>query len=120
MKTLGLGLIFFCTGLITANAWIEASYDDWTVVDRSELIVVGHLKDNSIQYVPHTNTPDEDQMVEELRRLSGQSNTPPSPLGWEHHAILVISGSSTFFVGSIAWNPQLACYKVEHGDQIFA
>ena len=30
------------------------------------------------------------------------------------------SASSTFFVGSIAWNPQFACHKVEHGNQIVA
>jgi hypothetical protein len=55
-----------------AHAWLRPTYEDATVVERSELIVVAHLKEGSIQHVPHKRKPDE-----------GAS--------WEHHAILVIT-----------------------------
>ncbi|MGD1086669.1 MAG: hypothetical protein ABSA47_18175 [Verrucomicrobiota bacterium] len=57
MKILGVSLILFCACAITANAAMRVCYEDVAVVDRSELIVVGHLKDNSLQYVAHTNEP---------------------------------------------------------------
>lgn len=53
-------------------AWPRASYEDAVVIERSELIVVGHLKEGSIQYIPHDKAP-----------TAGAS--------WEHHATLVIS-----------------------------
>jgi len=55
-----------------AHAWLRPEYEDATVVERSELIVVAHLAEGSIQYVPHEKKPDE-----------GAS--------WEHHATLVIT-----------------------------
>jgi hypothetical protein len=55
-----------------ARAWKRATYEDATVVARSELIVVAHLKAGSVKHVPH-KTP----------RGAG--------LSWEHHAILVIT-----------------------------
>jgi len=61
------------------------------VVDRSELIVVGHLKENSIQYVPHPSTAAEDQMMAEDAQRYGISNVAHYPFSWEHHAILVVS-----------------------------
>lgn len=55
-----------------ANARMRMQYEDWEVVERSELIVVGHLKRDSIQRVPHKKKPGE-----------GQS--------WEHHATLAVT-----------------------------
>lgn len=55
-----------------AHAWLRPHYEDAIVVERSELIVVAHLKEGSIQYVSHKKGPDE-----------GAS--------WEHHATLVIT-----------------------------
>ncbi len=55
-----------------ANAWLRPSYRDADIVERSELIAVGHLKENSIQFVPHTNI-------------------FPEGRSWEHHATLVIT-----------------------------
>lgn len=54
-----------------AYAWLRLSYEDATVVARSELIVRGHLLPGSIRYVPHKKKPHE-----------GAS--------WEHHATLVV------------------------------
>jgi hypothetical protein len=56
----------------TALAWLRVSYEDATIVERSELIVVGHLDVSSIEYVPHSVEPS-----------GGRS--------WEHHAKLVIT-----------------------------
>jgi hypothetical protein len=56
----------------TAQAWLRASYEDATIVERSELIVVARLKAGKISYVSHQQAPDE-----------GAS--------WEHHATLVIT-----------------------------
>jgi len=55
-----------------ADAWMRLHHEDVIVVERSELIVVGHLRPESIQYVPHKKAPGD-----------GAS--------WEHHATLVIS-----------------------------
>lgn len=66
-------------------------YEDATVVDRSDLIVVGHLKENSIGYLAHPNTAAEDQILMGYSQQSGISNAAPYPLRWEHPAILVIS-----------------------------
>ena len=74
-------------------------FSDPTIVERSELIVVGHLKDNSIQYVPLSPPTAEGQKAA-ADFISGKFSTndflmPLSDMfgkGWEHHAILVISG----------------------------
>jgi hypothetical protein len=54
------------------HAWLRPVYEDVTVVERSELIVVARLKQGSIQHVEHERKGDE-----------GRS--------WEHHATLVIT-----------------------------
>jgi hypothetical protein len=53
-----------------AHAWLRPTFEDATLVARSELIVVAHLKAGSIQHVPH-------------KRDDSRS--------WEHHATLVIT-----------------------------
>jgi hypothetical protein len=55
-----------------ALAWLRPTYEDATIVERTELLVVAHLKRDSIQKVPHDRKPGE-----------GAS--------WEHHATLVIT-----------------------------
>lgn len=55
-----------------AHAWLRASYEDAVIVQRSELIVIGYIKKDSIKYIPHDHKPNE-----------GAS--------WEHHATLVIT-----------------------------
>ena len=67
---ISLVLLALCSNV--AHAWIRSHYEDATVVGRSELIVVAHLKENTIQYVPHKKKPHE-----------GASQ--------EHHAVLVIT-----------------------------
>ncbi|MEI6809117.1 MAG: hypothetical protein WCN95_10380 [bacterium] len=44
----------------SAYAWLRPLYEDALVVERSELIVIGHLKEGSIDYVPHSKKPGED------------------------------------------------------------
>jgi hypothetical protein len=66
------GVVAFVLSSSVANAGLRQFYWDADVVGRSELIAVGHLKPESIEYVPHTNNP-----------AFGRS--------WEHHATLVIS-----------------------------
>ena len=65
-----------CTILLLApglaQARIRPTFQDATVAERAELIVIGHLDRDSIKYVPHDTSPD-----------SGRS--------WEHHATLVIT-----------------------------
>lgn len=55
-----------------ALAWLRSTHEDATIVERSELIVVAHLKPGSIQKIDHDKKPGE-----------GAS--------WEHHATLVIT-----------------------------
>lgn len=55
-----------------ALAWLRPTYEDATLVERTELLVVAHLKPDSIKKVPHDRKPGE-----------GAS--------WEHHATLVIT-----------------------------
>lgn len=62
-------LVLCVTG---AHAWMRPTYEDATVVERSELIVVAHLKASSIQHVPHN-------------RPAGDGAS------WEHHAMLVVT-----------------------------
>jgi hypothetical protein len=74
MRTIALStsllLLVLCPKV--ALAWERPRYEDATVVERSELIVVAHLKEGSIEKVSHAQSPTE-----------GAS--------WEHHAVLVIS-----------------------------
>ncbi|OHE79876.1 MAG: hypothetical protein A2107_07950 [Verrucomicrobia bacterium GWF2_62_7] len=58
--------------LNAAYAWLRPQYEDAVVVERSQLIVVAHLKEGSIQYVPHNKRLNEGAI-------------------WEHHATLVIT-----------------------------
>ena len=71
-RTLGLSLAIVLLSSDLANAWHRPRYEDATVVERSELIVVGHLEADSIKYVPH-------------KRKAGEGRS------WEHHATIVIS-----------------------------
>ena len=63
-------MIVVCPNL--ARAWLRARYEDAVIIDRSELIVVGHLREGSIQYVAH-------------------KKKPHGGASWEHHADLVIT-----------------------------
>ena len=54
------------------HAWLRPWFEDVTVVERSELIVVARLKQGSVRHVEHERKADE-----------GRS--------WEHHATLVIT-----------------------------
>ena len=65
-----LPMLIACSS--TANAELRPRYEDPTVVERAELIVVGHLKEDSIKYVSHKR-----------KRQEG--------ISWEHHASLVIT-----------------------------
>jgi hypothetical protein len=72
LKSFALAGLLFLIPAGTAHAWLRVHYEDAIVVERSELIVVAHLKAGSIQYVPH-----------ERKATEGMS--------WEHHATLVIT-----------------------------
>ena len=87
---IGAVMVFIFSSTLSRSG-IPAWYEDATIVDRAELIVVGHLKENSIQYVPHPNTPADNEMFAELARSSGNTNATPHAMSWEYHAILVIS-----------------------------
>jgi hypothetical protein len=69
---LSLSVVMFVLSSDSARAWLRPSYEDATVVERSELIVVAGLKGGTIRYVPHKRKPHE-----------GRS--------WEHHAVLVVT-----------------------------
>jgi hypothetical protein len=59
MKKFTLSLVFVSACAIAANSALrDRVVDDATLVERSEMIVVGHLKDGSIQNVSHTNASD--------------------------------------------------------------
>jgi len=64
------GILLFCSG--PTYAWLRSGYEDATVVDRCELIVVAHLKEGTIEYVPH-------------------KKPPGHGASWEHHAVLAIT-----------------------------
>src|SRR5947208_2374335 len=64
-------LTFLATAAAPSFGWERFDYEDWDVVERSQLIVVGRLKPESIERVPHSHKPDE-----------GAS--------WEHHALLLV------------------------------
>ena len=99
--------------------------EDAAIVDRAELIAVGHLKENSIQYVPHPNTPQEDKNYVELERISRPeiTNPIPHPMSWEHQAILVItetikgnpSGKEIPIVINYGLQPRIGGYVNEGG-----
>ena len=75
MRPISAALVFLVALLLTTNAayaWLRPHYEDTTVVERSELIVVAHLKEGSIQYVPH-------------------EKPPGAGASWEHHATLLIT-----------------------------
>jgi len=65
-------VVWLCLGCLPAFGWLRPTYEDAIVVERSELIVVAHIKDGSIKYVRHANKP-------------GEGNS------YEHHGILVIT-----------------------------
>ena len=69
-----LQIVACFTGLfaLSAQALLRPQYEDATVVARSELIAVAHLKPGSIEYVPHDRKPQDGAT-------------------WEHHATLVIT-----------------------------
>ncbi|HEY3356359.1 MAG TPA: hypothetical protein VGQ83_24120 [Polyangia bacterium] len=57
---------------LAALGWPRPRYEDVTVVERAELIVVGRLAPGSVRYVPHARRPQQ-----------GRS--------WEHHATLRVT-----------------------------
>ncbi|MCX7048319.1 MAG: hypothetical protein NTX50_22895 [Candidatus Sumerlaeota bacterium] len=71
-RTAMLSILISLAASGAAYAWLRPIYEDAEVVERSELIAVAHLKEGSIQYVPHKKAANE-----------GAS--------WEHHATLVIT-----------------------------
>jgi hypothetical protein len=75
MKRLTKLAVMFAFGIVfTSSAGygrLRARVEDPVLVERSELIVVGHLKAESIKYVPHKREKNE-----------GRS--------WEHHAVLAV------------------------------
>ncbi len=110
IQILGFAAVFLSVGAVTAKAMARGVYDDATVVERSEMIVVGHLKTNSIRFVFHTNMPA--QAVPAVASLKMKTNSiqiiwptyntfetdENGPLDdlfraawWEHRAILVVT-----------------------------
>ncbi len=71
-KILLLTIALTLISTISSYAWLRPWYEDAEVVGRSELIVVGHLFPDSIQYIPHT---EKDGHI----------------YSWEYHANLVIT-----------------------------
>jgi len=63
-------------GIVFTNAacyaWLRMRVEDVVLVERSELIVIGHLRADSIKYVPH-----------KWEKNEGRS--------WEHHAVLAVT-----------------------------
>lgn len=66
---ISLVLVVLCSN--NAQAWLRFRYEDAIVVERSELTAVAHLKEGTIQYVPH--------------------GKPQEGASWEFHAMLVIT-----------------------------
>ena len=74
MRRIAFLPVFLVIPLLSSNAahaWLRPYYEDATVIERSELIVVAHLKGGTIEHVPHKQRPGEG--------------------AWEHHATLVIT-----------------------------
>jgi len=63
---------FFAAFPSESFADLRPLFEDEQIVERSELIVIGHLIRDSVEYIPHDTRPGE-----------GRS--------WEHHAVLTIS-----------------------------
>jgi hypothetical protein len=57
MRTARFAIVLLLALTATAGAWRRPSHDDATVVQRSEIIVVGHLDWHSVVYVPHESPP---------------------------------------------------------------
>ncbi|MCL2640099.1 MAG: hypothetical protein FWD53_04570 [Phycisphaerales bacterium] len=66
-----LAIILIATCSLPAHAWLRLHYEDAQIVERSELIVVGSLKTDSLMIVPHPKP-----------KYGGVS--------WETHAMLTI------------------------------
>jgi len=71
-RLLPLLVMLLLLGANVALARQRAHYEDAIVVDRSELIVVAHLIEGTIQYVPHQKAPNQG-------------------VSWEFHAVLAIT-----------------------------
>ena len=89
-------LVLVC--LVLLAAVVKASpVSNWSpdvmVVDRAEVIAIGHLQENSIQYIPHPNTPWENEWLIKDARTSrpNETNFVPYPLSGEYHATLLVS-----------------------------
>jgi hypothetical protein len=91
MKAFGLSLILLSTCAITTLAAQRASYEDATVVARSELIVVGHLKDNSIQNIPHGNWSENHAILVISEVIKGKSTNQEIPI-IIHYSVDVVLG----------------------------
>lgn len=70
-------LIVICTFVTTlvnsiCYGWLRARVEDAVLVERSELIVIAHLKADSIKYVLHKHEKNEG-------------------MSWEHHAVLAVT-----------------------------
>jgi hypothetical protein len=80
MTTCATAKITFISALVwlllvlasTADAELRWSFRDDEVVNRAELIVVGHLRPGTIKYVPHPKL-------------------PSGGMSWEHHAALAVT-----------------------------
>ena len=76
MKHLTKLTVICAFGVVFENSiccgWLRMRVEDAVLVERSELIVIGHLKADSIKYVPHKREKNE-----------GAS--------WEHHAVLAVT-----------------------------
>jgi hypothetical protein len=70
--TLPTSFLALLLGSAICYAWERPTFEDATVVKRSELIVVGRLKPDVVRHIPHKKQPGE-----------GTS--------WESHAVLVIT-----------------------------
>ncbi len=70
-KTVLIAVIVLCS-IATSYAWLRKHFTDEEIVSRGEFIVIGHIRDGSVVFIPHAPTP------------SGGAS-------WEHHAELLIS-----------------------------
>ncbi len=70
--SLSIFLVFLAFYPGGAQAWLRPCYADATVVERSELIVVAHIKVGSVEYIP-------------------REATQAEHAGWVHHATLTIT-----------------------------